>query len=328
MASTAYPVDHYEILGVASTASDEEIRRRYRFLALAFHPDRYQRNPEHHHLAEQQIKRINEAYRVLSDPQLRATFDSARRTPAHEYNQVRSSTAVYAQSLQEMARSSQRLTQVEQELLATRARLEQSEQANALLNSRLAELDQLRSAERTTFEAEQRTLRHQVEQMAREQTDAERTLRAKLERAERKIQRLEQEIERKNELVERLKHAKAEWEASSQSRIDQLTQRIERLRAELEERDQELAEAIGGRQRLQQQISQEQHSAQHTAQRYSTALSISETEAARLQIELDALNATHQRSRAIMRLWQIAAVIGIVNTAILLVIALNWLSGG
>ena len=328
MASTAYPVDHYEILGVTASASDEEIRRRYRFLALAFHPDRYQRNPEHHHLAEQQIKRINEAYRILSDPQLRAAFDQTRRTSSHEYSHARSSTAVYAQSLQEMARSTQRLNQIEQELLTTRARLEQSEQANALLNSRLAELDQLRTAERTTFETEQRTLRQQVEQMAREQTESERTLRGKLERAERKSQRLEQDIERKNELIERLKHAKAEWDTSSQNRVDQLTQRVERLRAELEDRDQQLAEAIGGRQRIQQQMSQEQHSALHAAQRYSTALSISETEAARLQIELDALTATQQRSRAIMRLWQIAAVIGIVNTAILLVIALNWLSGG
>lgn len=328
MVSTTYPVDHYEILGVAASASDEEIRQRYRFLALAFHPDRYQRNPEHHHLAEQQIKRINEAYRVLSDPQQRAAFDHLRRTSGNERGQMRSSTAVYAQSLQEMARSTQRLHQIEQELLSTRERLEQSEQTNALLNHRLAELEQLRSSERTLFDAEQRTLRQQVEQMAREQIESERTLRSKLERAERKIHRLEQDIERKNELIERLKHAKAEWDASSQSRIEQLTQRVERLRAELEEREQQLAEAVGGRQRLQQQMSQEQHSALHVAQRYSTALSISETEAARLQIELDAMTAAQQRSRTIMRLWQVAAVIGIINTAILLAIALNWLSGG
>jgi len=328
MVSAVYPVDHYEILGVAASASDDEIRRRYRFLALAFHPDRYQRNPEHHHLAEQQIKRINEAYRVLSDPQLRAAFDHTRRIPVADHSYTRSSTAVYAQSLQEMARSTQRLHQIEQELLATRAQLERSEQANTLLNSRLAELEQLRSGERTTFDAQQRALRQQVEQMAREQVESERMLRSKLERAERKIQRLEQDVERKNELVERLKHAKAAWDVSSQNRVDQLGQRIERLRAELAEREQQLAEAVGGHQRLQQQVSQEQHSARHAALHYSTALSASETEAARLQIELDALAAAQQRSRTIMRLWQIAAVIGIVNTAILLVIALNWLNRG
>lgn len=323
-----HPVDHYEVLGVAASASDEEIRRRYRFLALAFHPDRYQRNPEHHHLAEQQIKRINEAYRVLSDPQLRSAFDSARRAGVNEFDSRRTSTAVYAQSLQEMARSSQRLHQIEQELLVARERLERSEQANALLNSRLAELERLRSSERTAFDAEQRVLRQQIEQMVRERSELERTLRSKLERAERKAQRLGEDVERKNKLVEQLKHAKAEWDASSQSRFDQLNQRIERLRAELAEREQQLVEAIGVRQHLQQQIAQEQHNAQHAAQRYSTALSSSETEAARLQIELDAMTAVQQRSRTIMRLWQVAAVIGIINTAILLVIALNWLSGG
>jgi curved DNA-binding protein CbpA len=322
-------VDHYEILGIATSASDEEIRRRYRFLALAFHPDRFSRNPEQHTLAEQQIKRVNEAYRILSDPQSRAAFDSERRFSASsDASHLRSSASIYAQSLHEMARSGQRLHQVEQELLTARERLERSEQSNATLQTRLAELEQLRSSERTTFDAEQKLLRHQVEQMARQQTEFERSLRTKYERAQRKIERLEQDVERKNDLIERLKQAKDEWEASSQNRVDLLNQRIERLRAEVEERDQRLAEAVGGRQRLQQQISHEQHSAKHTVQRYSSALDLSETEAARLQIELDALATTQQRSRTITRLWQIAAVIGLINTGILLALALQWLSGG
>ncbi|MFO7632883.1 MAG: DnaJ domain-containing protein [Caldilinea sp.] len=328
MASPIAQSDHYEVLGLAASATDEEIRRRYRFLALAFHPDRYTRNSDHHSQAERQIKQINEAYRILSDPQLRAAFDHSRRLSANDAGYMRSSASVYAQSLQEMARSSQRLHQVEQELLTARERLERSDQANALLNARLAELEQLRSSERTSLDAEQRALRQQVEQMAREQSESERALRSKLERAERKLKRLEQDAERKNDLIERLKHAKVEWDVSSQNRVDLLTQRIERLRAELEDREQQLAEALGGRQRLQQQMSQEQHSTQYAVQRYSSALSISETEAARLQIELDALAATQQRGRTITRLWQIAAVIGIVNTVILLVIALQWLRGG
>lgn len=61
MATSTQQVDHYEVLGVSTLATEDEIRQRYRFLALAFHPDRHQRNSEHHHLAEQQIKRINEA---------------------------------------------------------------------------------------------------------------------------------------------------------------------------------------------------------------------------------------------------------------------------
>lgn len=329
MALSAQSVDHYKILGIASSASEEEIRRRYRFLALAFHPDRFARNSEHHGLAEQQIKRVNEAYRILSDPQMRAAFDSERRLSlSSDASHLRSSASVYAKSLQEMALSSHRLHQVEQELLTARERLERSEKTSATLQSRLAELEQLRSSERTTFDAEQKLLRYQLEQMTRQQTEAERTLRTKYERALRKIERLEQDAERKNDLIERLKHAKDEWETSSQGRVDLLNQRIERLRAEIEERDQRLAEAVGGRQRLQQQISHEQHSAKHVAQRYSSALSVSETEAARLQIELDALATTQQRSRTITRLWQTAAVIGLINTGILLALAIQWLSGG
>jgi curved DNA-binding protein CbpA len=329
MALSTQPVDHYEILGVVSSASDEEIRRRYRFLALAFHPDRYARNSEHHVLAEQQIKRVNEAYRILSDSQMRAAFDNERRLSAgSDASHLRSPASVYAKSLQEMALSSHRLHQVEQELQTARERLERSEQTNATLHNRLAELEQLRSSERTTFDAEQKLLRHQIEQMARQQTESERALRTKYERAIRKVERLEQDAERKNELLERLKHAKDEWETSSQNRVDLLNQRIERLRAEVEDRDQRLAEAIGGRQRLQQQISHEQHSVKHAVQRYSSALSDSETEAARLQIELDALATTQQRSRTITRLWQIAAVIGLINTGILLALAVQWLSGG
>ncbi len=70
--------NYYDILGVKSTAQLDEIRRRYKFLVVAFHPDRFLRTPEHHALAEQRIKQVNEAYRVLSDPQTRTQYDLAR----------------------------------------------------------------------------------------------------------------------------------------------------------------------------------------------------------------------------------------------------------
>jgi curved DNA-binding protein len=63
--------DYYKILGVERKASDDEIKRAYRKLALKHHPDR---NPGDS-LAEDKFKEINEAYQVLSDPAKRARYD-------------------------------------------------------------------------------------------------------------------------------------------------------------------------------------------------------------------------------------------------------------
>ena len=63
--------DYYEILGVAKNASDEEIKKSYRKLAMKFHPDR---NPEDKS-AEEKFKEAKEAYEMLSDAQKRAAYD-------------------------------------------------------------------------------------------------------------------------------------------------------------------------------------------------------------------------------------------------------------
>ena len=63
--------DYYDILGVNSKASADEIKKAYRKLAMKFHPDQNKDNPE----AEEKFKEINEAYDILKDNQKRAAFD-------------------------------------------------------------------------------------------------------------------------------------------------------------------------------------------------------------------------------------------------------------
>ncbi len=63
--------DYYQVLGVARNASDAEIKKAYRQLAMQHHPDRNLGNKE----SEERFKAVNEAYAVLSDPDRRAHFD-------------------------------------------------------------------------------------------------------------------------------------------------------------------------------------------------------------------------------------------------------------
>ncbi|MDR3220663.1 MAG: molecular chaperone DnaJ [Candidatus Accumulibacter sp.] len=63
--------DFYEILGVNRDASEDEIKKSYRKLAMKYHPDRNPDNPK----AEEHFKEAKEAYEILSDAQKRAAYD-------------------------------------------------------------------------------------------------------------------------------------------------------------------------------------------------------------------------------------------------------------
>ena len=64
--------DYYQTLGVNRSASDEEMKKAYRKLAMQYHPDR---NPGKEKWANEKFKEINEAYAVLGDPDKRRQYD-------------------------------------------------------------------------------------------------------------------------------------------------------------------------------------------------------------------------------------------------------------
>ncbi|KAM7490327.1 hypothetical protein LguiA_033248 [Lonicera macranthoides] len=65
-------VDYYEMLNVEKNATDDDLKKAYRKLAMKWHPDK---NPNDKAEAEAKFKEISEAYEVLSDPQKRSIYD-------------------------------------------------------------------------------------------------------------------------------------------------------------------------------------------------------------------------------------------------------------
>ncbi|QFY42608.1 molecular chaperone DnaJ [Candidatus Methylospira mobilis] len=63
--------DYYELLDVPRNASDSDIKKSFRRLAMKYHPDRNTDNPD----AEENFKKVKEAYEILSDPKKRSAYD-------------------------------------------------------------------------------------------------------------------------------------------------------------------------------------------------------------------------------------------------------------
>lgn len=102
--------DYYRVLGVEPTVTSRHLKEAYRKLAYRFHPDRNEGDPQ----ALEQMKWINEAYAVLSDPEKRRRYDTMRRrfgTSAHrEFRKSYSEQDIFRNSdihrvFEEMARN-------------------------------------------------------------------------------------------------------------------------------------------------------------------------------------------------------------------------------
>ena len=73
--------DYYNTLGLTLEASEQDIKKAYRKLAMQYHPDRNGNDPE----SEERIKKINEAYQILGDEEKRRHYDLQYRQPLENH---------------------------------------------------------------------------------------------------------------------------------------------------------------------------------------------------------------------------------------------------
>ena len=95
--------DYYAVLDVSPSATQSEIKRSYRRLARKYHPDLNQQARDQH------IKLLNEAYKTLSDPALRATYDQQRLIEASR----RKAAQEALRQQQELSKQEPRMTWIE-----------------------------------------------------------------------------------------------------------------------------------------------------------------------------------------------------------------------
>ena len=102
--------DPYQVLGVSSTATDEEIKKAYRNLARKYHPDNYHDNPLAD-LAQERMKEINEAYEAIQDQRKGKTAGAGYQSGSAGYGAYGAGYGAYQQTSTRFARVRQAINE-------------------------------------------------------------------------------------------------------------------------------------------------------------------------------------------------------------------------
>ncbi len=269
MPSQRHQADLYDVLGVTSRASVEEIKQRYKFLILAFHPDRYARNPEHRHQAEEAVKQVTEAYRVLSDSSQRTRYDYTRQVEAHSSPTITGTEAwlhSYGQLQDDLERTRSRLHQVEGELRTARGQIERLVEEKSSVERRAAESERSLDSEIRQHLGMRQELTERYEQLARTSQERETLLDGQREEATRRANQLTEELAGREKLMDQLRKTQAQRKHSSESRMTIVTQQMQRLELRLAERETELLQLRATQQALEVQLGQETRSTELSLQ--------------------------------------------------------------
>lgn len=124
--------DYYDKLGISPNATQEEIKERFRFLAHAYHPDKFP-TANQKRFAEEEFKKINEAFQVLSDSEKRVRYDRTRisrstHDEAKTYQRQREKEDTERQHAEEAVRRKQREQAEAERRQAEELRRKQQEQ--------------------------------------------------------------------------------------------------------------------------------------------------------------------------------------------------------
>lgn len=319
--------DFYELLGLPPLANADEIRQRYRFLVQAFHPDKFNRNSEYHALAEHQVKQLNEAYRILSDPDRRARYDAARPAPfkpAAGGPWLDPQANVYMRLQRELEQAYAKIFNLERELNHTCTKVELLTDERKVLQQRLSDLETAHFEDRQTLDGEKRAVTSQIDQLVRERTQSEQALKEQVEQANRKAQQWAQEVENRDRLVGQLKQIQDEWKRSSQTRFDTVAQQTQRLREDVAAKEAMLARQMAEQQALEERRTREAQQAEQLIGQLTATVQFQQAELAQLHAQVASYAAAEQHGIRVQRLWQIAVVVGVVNVVILLALFLSY----
>ena len=143
--------NYYQILGVPPNASQEQIKEHFRFLAQAYHPDKFATSAHKKH-AEAAFKKINDAYQVLSNPVRRDEYDRRQSSFDSRYEEERR-RGEEAEAAQRRAEEERRKTE-EAEAAQRRAKAEQQRREQAEAAQRQAEYERQHKAQAERAEAE------------------------------------------------------------------------------------------------------------------------------------------------------------------------------